>query len=381
MKRSLRSKRRDDALKSTVFSIFPEKRRGIQTALLKWYRKHARDLPWRRTNNPYHIWLSEIMLQQTRVDTVVPYFERFLAAFPTVGDLARASHDRVYKLWEGLGYYSRARNMHAAAKMVVAEFGGEFPRTMAGWRQLPGVGPYTAGAIASIAFGERAAALDGNLKRVLARLFAIETAIDDAATTALLWSCAETLLPRSGAGEFNQALMDLGAGPCAPAKPRCLTCPLVRHCAAHSSGSQDRIPQRRAKAAIPTVFGACIAAIDRERILLAKRHGRGLLTGLWQLPMCDLEHEGQPPVELVALLRLSGSLVKRVGVVEHVFTHRRLRLSVYETRVRTATPRSTAEITYETAQVSSLASYAFSKLHQKVLALVLGGGERYSRGR
>jgi A/G-specific adenine glycosylase len=321
------------------------------------------------------------MLQQTRVETVIPYFERFLSAFPTVRDLAAAPEDRVFKRWEGLGYYSRVRNLHAAAKLVVSERGGEFPRDSATWQTLPGVGRYTAGAISSIVFGERVAALDGNLKRVLARLFAVEEPIDSTATTAALWNIATELLPLRGAGELNQALMDLGAGPCAVARPQCLACPLRRHCAAYERGIQDRIPVRRAKAAIPLVRTACVASVHAGRILLTKRSGRGLLTGLWQLPMCDSDTQVRLPAELARSLKISADKCQLLGVVTHIFTHRRMELSVYATTAKPSVPSASASVTYELVPTDSLGDYAFSALFQKALRLVFPAGESHSLAR
>src|ERR1035438_6680659 len=189
--------------------------------LLHWYRRHHRQLPWRATRDPYRIWVSEIMLQQTRVETVLPYYARWLRAFPTVHALAQAKDDRVLKLWEGLGYYSRARNLHRAARIVVREYDGKLPRTANGLRQLPGIGRYTAGAIASIAFGERVPLVDGNVARVFARIFAITTNVKAPRTMDKLWQLAEQLIPDRDPGDFNQALMELGALVCTPKNPRC----------------------------------------------------------------------------------------------------------------------------------------------------------------
>jgi A/G-specific adenine glycosylase len=223
-----------------------EKRR-VRAALLRWYRANRRDLPWRRTRDPYRIWLSEILLQQTRVETGLPYYERFVAAFPTVADLAAAPLDRVLKLWDGLGYYTRARNLHRAARLVVHERGGVLPRTAEQWQQLPGIGRYTAGAIASIAFDAAVPVVDGNVKRVFARVFCIERCIDAPAIQTELWRIAADLLPPTAPGDFNQSLMELGARLCTPRKPRCADCPIRRCCAAHAAGAQDRLPRRRPK--------------------------------------------------------------------------------------------------------------------------------------
>src|SRR3954451_9258496 len=218
----------------------------MRKALLAFYDAHARDLPWRRTRDPYAIWVSEIMLQQTRVQTVIPYWERWMARFPTVSALAGAELDDVLAAWAGLGYYSRARNLHAGARAVDARFGGALPSRASELREVPGIGPYTAGAIASIAFGERAPLVDGNVARVLARVFAIEHDIKSTAGGKALWATAGELmaaLPAATApGDLNQGLMELGATICAAAQPRCLVCPLVSDCSAVRTGRQDELP-------------------------------------------------------------------------------------------------------------------------------------------
>ncbi|MBI3119584.1 MAG: A/G-specific adenine glycosylase, partial [Candidatus Hydrogenedentes bacterium] len=217
---------------------------AIRRALLAWYRQEARDLPWRRTADPYRIWISEVMLQQTRVDQGLPYYERFLDAFPDLATLAAASEDQVLKAWEGLGYYTRARNLHKTAQTVAEQHGGKLPERAELLQLLPGVGRYTAGAIASICFGERVPVLDGNVKRVLARVHRIEDSIDDPATEKELWILAAELVPPRGPGEFNQSMMELGARLCTPKKPRCEECPVSAHCSAFAAGVQELLPAR-----------------------------------------------------------------------------------------------------------------------------------------
>src|SRR5215470_3894591 len=223
--------------------IRSRKSAALASALLRWFSMNARDLPWRRTRDPYAIWVSEIMLQQTRVATVIPYWERWMARFPTVSALAEAPLDDVLAAWAGLGYYSRARNLHAGAQAVGTRFGGALPSCAAELREVPGIGPYTAGAIASIAFGERAPLVDGNVARVLARVFAIEHDIKSTAGSKALWAAAGELmnaLPTGAApGDLNQGLMELGATICAATQPRCLVCPLARDCDAARTGRQD----------------------------------------------------------------------------------------------------------------------------------------------
>ena len=306
---------------------------GIRRALLAWYRRSARDLPWRRTRDPYRIWLSEILLQQTRVETALPYYERFIEAFRTVARLAAAPLNRVLMVWAGLGYYRRARNLHRAARVITHERGGRFPRTAAEWTELPGVGRYTAGAVASITASEPVAAVDGNAKRVLARLFSIRMSIDDAATQADLWRLAEALLSRTAPGDSNQALMELGARICTPRRPRCSECPVRRHCAGYAAGEQEHLPLRGRKRMVPQVEAVAAAIQHRGRYLVVQRPPVGLLAGYWTLPGGEIEDGDSPADALPAIVRSSLGLEIAVGcllgTVQHVFSHRRLTVYVH----------------------------------------------------
>lgn len=257
---------------------------AIRRLLLNWFRKNKRDLPWRKTSDPYAIWLSEIMLQQTRVETVISYYERFLKRFPTVNDLARAKEDDVLKLWEGLGYYSRAINLRKAAVLVARELGGVFPQTADELQTLPGVGRYTAGAIASIAFGVQAPVLDGNVKRILARLYAVDGRIDRSETLNRLWQIAEELVPPRSPGDFNQGMMELGARICLPKRPACEECPIKRECAAKVECCPEKYPVRQAKKVLPHYEVVAAAIYKHGRYLLGKRPVGGLLGGLWEFP-------------------------------------------------------------------------------------------------
>jgi len=316
-------------------SMMPAGRRSLRRALLAWYRKSARDLAWRRTRDPYRVWLSEIMLQQTRVDTVAPYYERFTERFPTLASLAEAELDDVLHAWAGLGYYSRARNLHAAARRVMNDCNGQVPDSVDRLRALPGIGRYTAGAIASIAFGRRAAVLDGNVKRVLARLYSIERSIDEAATLAALWNLSEELLPSRSPGDFNQALMELGARLCTARSPRCGVCPLRPHCAAAERGLAETLPVRSAKRPPREVSAAAAAIRLRGRFLLLQRPRRGSLGGLWEMPTV----EASPGARRLDSRRVEAWVARNVGlairvehalgVVRHAFTHKRIRLRVY----------------------------------------------------
>jgi A/G-specific adenine glycosylase len=312
---------------------------AVRRSLLAWYRREARDLPWRRTRDPYTIWVSEIMLQQTRVDVATPYFLRWMDRFPTVQALAKADLEEVLQAWSGLGYYSRARNLHAAACVVAKE---GFPDSTEALRGLPGVGEYTSGAVASIAFGERVPAVDGNVVRVLARLNGWSGAASDATLKAKVGEAAARLVPKASPGDWNQALMDLGATVCTPRTPRCDVCPVAKHCVAKAAGVQDSIPapKRQAK---PRVERRAYAVVEHGgKVLLVRNPAEGLLAGLWSLPggLAD-----RPLAELV--LEQSGVAVTvpskaTAASVRHQFSHRTWEMDVRRANVK-ARPGKPAE--------------------------------------
>jgi A/G-specific adenine glycosylase len=305
---------------------------SMQRALAAWFRANRRDLPWRTAiRNPYHVWLSEVMLQQTQVATVIPYFDRWLKRFPTLRDFAEAPLDDVLKLWEGLGYYARARNFHKAAQQVVSVHKGQLPASVDALLALPGVGRYTAGAVASLAFGVPAAALDGNIKRVLSRLFAI------AQPDADLWPLAEALVPDKDAGAHNEALMELGATVCTPRNPRCDVCPLRALCKAHAEGDPTRYPPRLVKAPTPHHDVLCVVLSDNSgRLLLCQRPPEGLLGGLWEFVSGDLRGA---PLDAITAAAAAAMVTERTGLrvtpgaplgrVKHAFTHFRITKHVF----------------------------------------------------
>jgi A/G-specific adenine glycosylase len=293
-------------------------------ALLGWYDRAQRDLPWRRAPSPYKTLVSELMLQQTVVATVVPYFHRFIERFPDFAALAAAPEEEVLARWSGLGYYARARNLHRAAQAVVAQ---GFPRDEEGLRALPGVGPYTAAVLAAIVLGKRTFALDGNAARVMARLSAHEGAIDRPEVKEALRAHGETLVPPTRTGDFAQAVMELGATVCTPTSPGCTECPVSRFCRAHAGGRAGELPVRTPRAAKRSVRIACVAVERGGRVLLVRRAAGTLLAGTWALPSVE-EGEGEADAALsrraLADLGLKPSGVREVGTVRHVFTHRDL---------------------------------------------------------
>jgi len=303
----------------------------IAPQLLRWYDRHRRTLPWRakpgEAPDPYRVWLSEIMLQQTTVATVGAYFDRFVARFPSVGALANATLEDVLHAWQGLGYYARARNLHACARAVMTVHGGAFPDTVEGLRELPGIGAYTAAAIAAIAFDRKAAAVDGNVERVVARLFAVETPLPGA--KAELRRLAETLVPDRRAGDFAQALMDLGATVCTPRAPKCILCPLQALCRGRALGLAEVLPRRRARAARPTRRGIAFWAVRPDgSVLLRRRPEQGLLGGMIEVPSTEWRESAISEAEAQKEAPVRASWVRLPGTVRHTFTHFHLELAV-----------------------------------------------------
>jgi A/G-specific adenine glycosylase len=331
---------RPQHLKTNASSPDPKR---IRRALTGWYDLHRRNLPWRDTQDPYAIWISEIMLQQTRVETVVPYFLRFLASFPNAETLARAPLGEVLKVWENLGYYTRVQNLHKAAGEIVERFGGRIPDRWEELLGLPGIGRYTAGAILSIAFGRDVPAVDGNVRRVISRLFAIEESVDDTAVRKRIEERVGILVPKRNPGRFNQALMELGAVCCTPKTPDCPACPLQDGCRARVQGLAHRLPVRGKKKGIPHREG--VSAVIRDgngRLLIVQRPARGLLGSLWKFPGGIL-NPGEPPEEgLARIARKELGIEIGVGpplaAVKHAYTHFRITLTAFRCTLREGIP-------------------------------------------
>ena len=347
---------------------------AIQKKLLAWYQVHQRDLPWRRTRDPYAIWISEIMLQQTQVATVIPYYDRFLKKFSTVAKLARARQQTVLKQWEGLGYYSRARNLHAAAKVIAREYDGVLPRTAAELQELPGIGPYTAGAIASIAYDLDEPVLDGNVIRVLSRLLCIEDNVNDAATKSSLWELVGKLVPVGNASFFNQALMDLGATICTPRKPQCLICPVSKNCAAYADGKAEQLPVKSRPRPVPH-HDIGIGVIWKDgRVLIDQRKPDGLLGGLWEFPGGKLKEGEDLPAcvrrEVKEELDITITVGDKLTTVEHAYTHFKVTLHVFECRYRSGTPRPQECVQFKWVRPTELEKYPFPRANQKIIPLL-----------
>ncbi|WOJ88866.1 A/G-specific adenine glycosylase [Methylocapsa polymorpha] len=348
-------------------------------AALDWYDRHRRALPWRsephEKADPYVVWLSEIMLQQTTVAAVKPYFAAFLARWPNVSLLAQAPIDEVMRQWAGLGYYSRARNLHACAKRVAGEFDGRFPDTEAALRKLPGLGPYTAAAIAAIAFGRRAAVVDGNVERVVARLFAIAAPLP--AARALIREKVEALTPSARPGDFAQAMMDLGATICTPKQPACAICPLLDHCAGRASGEPRRFPVKAPKRERPRWRGAAFFVRRADgAILVRTRPPKGLLGGMVEIPGTAWSADFDPGAALREA-PIHAPYRKLESVVEHVFTHFALRLDIYVAEIA-RTSRAPAGCRW--ALEGDLDKEALPSVMRKVVEAARKGGKLFGGG-
>jgi len=338
---------------------------ALQRRLLAWYDRARRALPWRalpgERADPYRVWLSEIMLQQTTVAAVQPYYARFLERFPSVEALAAAPLESVLGLWAGLGYYARARNLHACARAVVARHQGRFPDEEAALKSLPGIGDYTAAAVAAIAFDRPAAPVDGNWERVVARLFAVETPLPAAKPE--LRRLAQGLVPECRAGDFAQAVMDLGATLCTPAKPRCLVCPLARDCAARAAGIAERLPARSPRAERPTRHGWAFRVARADgAVLLRRRPPEGLLGGMMEVPGTPWRAAPWSEAEAMTHAPPAGDWARLPGQVSHTFTHFHLELVVLAGRGAGTAPAGT-----RWTPPAALAEEALPSLMRKVL--------------
>lgn len=348
----------------------------LAAALLSWYDRHARSLPWRGHPDPYAVWVSEIMLQQTRVETVIPYFLRWIERFPTLAALAAASEQDVLSVWEGLGYYSRARNLHRAARQVVEAHAGQLPRTRAELERLPGIGRYTAGAIASMAYGQDEPALDANIRRVLARVFDVSLPARSPQGEARLLQLARQVLPPGHAGDFNQALMDLGSAICTPHNPACLLCPLQTFCQAYQLGVQEQRPVLEAKAPVPH-YTVTAAIIHRAgQVLLARRPSQGLLGGMWEFPGGKLEPGETLAQGLAREIQEELGVVVAVGadfgIYHHGYTHFKVSLHAFFCQLLAGEPRALHASEIRWAQPTALETFPMGKIDRQIARRLAG---------
>lgn len=341
---------------------------ALSRLLLKWYRQHGRTLPWRDHPDPYAVWVSEIMLQQTRVETVIPYFEKWMKLFPDVKALAQASERDVLNAWEGLGYYSRARNLHKAAQIVASKFSGQLPRDLTDLRALPGIGRYTVGAIASMAFGMDEPTLDGNLRRVFARLFDVSEFADSPAGEKMLWDLAAQNLPKGQAGDYNQALMDLGATICIPKSPRCLLCPLMEICESRKKGTQEQRPVLKPKKSAPHYVHAAAVIMERGRVLLSQRPSEGLLGGMWEFPNARVNADPAKELNqaLNAACRLKLKKGDPLGIVQHAYTHFKVTVHAFRCDV-VSIPK---EKNLKWVKITELGDYPMGKVDRQIADLL-----------
>jgi len=342
--------------------------------LLNWYAENARRLPWRGTRDPYAIWISEIMLQQTRVDTVIPYYERWIASFPTIQALAAAPLQMVLVAWEGLGYYSRPRNLHRAAHLVVAEHGGMLPSDLKDLQRLPGIGRYTAAAIASIAFDQDEPALDGNIRRVLARVFEVREPARSPKGEKQLWKLAADYLPAGKAGAYNQAMMDLGAIVCTPKAPSCEICPLAAICAAFELGAQEELPIAQPKKKIPHHLVTAAVIQRNGYVLIAQRPSQGLLGSMWEFPGGKL----QPGEDLTSCLQreiqeeLAANILvgEQLGVFRHAYTHFRITLHAFYCTLLTGEPQNLEHTELAWVSPENLSAYPMGKIDRQIAGIL-----------
>lgn len=351
---------------------------AFQQKLIEWFDKNQRPLPWRRHYRPYAVWVSEIMLQQTQMDTVLPYFERWMKAFPDIRRLAKADEKKVLKLWEGLGYYSRARNLHAGAKLIVEKYGGEFPEDFESILELKGVGRYTAGAIASIAFNRKRPIVDGNIYRVLARLYAIAKPVDVPKNQGEFWRLQEKLIPPGQARNFNQALMEFGALVCTPQNPACPVCPLQGHCRAFKEGDAERYPVRSGRRKTVKVEAAALALKKDGKYLLRLRPVGSIMGGLWEFPEWKLGRDKTIRLDekLNRLKRLAkkefgtNSLsVEHAGRIKRNYTHHLETMDVFSAEVVHSVKPKT-DWNHVWASPKEFVRYPFSSAHAKIARLL-----------
>ena len=358
--------------------LLAEHYQDFRDALLMWFKEYQREMPWRNTDDPYRIWVSEVMLQQTQVKKVVDYYERFIERFPSVRDLADAPLQDVLKVWEGLGYYARARNLHKAAQVIVNELDGEVPRDYATFRKLPGVGDYSAAAVQSIAFNAPYAAVDGNIKRVLARLFLMDAPVNDAKSGKLFQQKADELLDRNVPGLFNQAVMELGAMVCRPQSPTCLVCPVSMFCDAFHTMRQDEFPKRHETKPTPEHYLAVgVIYNSAGEVLITQRQLDGLLGGLWEFPGGKIAEGETAEVACVRniaeVVNLSVKNMRYLTRVRHAFTHFKIVVDVFQCDYQAGEVVLNGPRDAKWIAVAALQDYPLPRATHKFLDELVGG--------
>jgi len=347
----------------------------IRNALTGWYNKNCRKLPWRKTDDPYFIWVSEIMLQQTQVNTVIPYYQRFIHQFPAVKHLAAADLQQVLKLWEGLGYYARARNFHKAVQMVMTIHDGRVPDTLDAFKALPGVGDYISAAVLSIAFNRPLAVVDGNVKRVLARLFEIDTPVNHSSSAKLFQSIAGVLLNQNDPGTFNQAVMELGALVCKPSSPACGACPLTEMCLAHQHQSIDKYPIKLKKAAIPEHRISVGVIFKNKNVLIIRRPENGLLGGLWEFPGGRMVKNETPEHacirEINEKVNLNVAISSKLTRISHAYTHFKIEADIFICDYESGRVRLNGPAAHKWVGLERLDKFPFHKSNQKFLSTLI----------
>lgn len=355
--------------------------KAIRRSLLGWYQKEKRDLPWRKTRNPYFIWVSEIMLQQTQVKTVIPYYKKWIAAFPTVKKLAESPENRVLKIWEGLGYYSRARNIHKAAKVVTREYGGKIPDNPEDILKLPGIGRYTSGAILSIAFEKTIPVVDGNVIRVLSRLFTLPENGAARESENKLYKIAENLLPRKDPGDFNQAMMELGATVCLPKKPSCPLCPVKSICQSRQLGLQESYPPPKLRAGTKKIEVSAAVILRNGKTYIQQRPLNGLMGGLWEFPGGKREKNESMENCLLREIReeLGVDVVirEKLMTIKHSYTQFRVTLHVYFCKLPKGRIKASSCEDWKWALPEELSNFPFPAANAKIVDYLINNGNIY----
>lgn len=342
--------------------------------LLTWYQIYQRKLPWRNTKDPYRIWISEVMLQQTQVNTVIPYYKKFLKSFPTLKDLAQSNLDYVLKIWEGLGYYARARNLHKAAKFILHKYDGIIPNTFDEFRKLSGVGDYIASAVQSIVFGNPYAVVDGNVKRVLSRLFSIKNPVNHSVSRKIFQEKADYLLDLENPGNVNQAMMELGALICTPRNPDCGTCPVQQFCIAYKNNRVSEYPKRIKKKSVPTYHIVTGVVYKNGKILITRRKPEGLLGGLWEFPGGKLKKGEDTKTACIREIREETGIIAEIDnhitQVKHAYTHFKIIMDVFCCKYISGKIHLNGPIDFRWVKLNEINDFAFPKANHKFIHLL-----------